>query len=199
MGRSRVADGAALSPAANYLLAPRQLGGVEGLLGREGPIHARMGKGLGSRAASGGPGLVPRPKFGTARPIRPERSPGRRAQTGVAGTGAAGGDAAVAQLLDYLTSHRITDRSLPGRDSPGLSGSSETGAKPTAEKGRAPGSCCWSGRASTKTVTRRRSPLPPLAHRVSRAENARQRVGSLSRAARRRDSCGASQRRSSRA
>lgn len=197
MGGSRRPHGDPLPSSPHHLQPPAVVGGVEGLRGGASCLDARVGQGLGLRAASGGPGLVPRPKFETAPPARAPRPAIAGAEKRLARPGPPRGDAAVAVVLDYLLAQRITDRSRPGRDSPGLSGSSAEGAKPTAPKGRAPGPGGWGCRASTKTVTRRRSPLPPLAHRVSRAEKPRKRVGSESRSTRRRDSSGASQRRSS--
>ena len=199
MGGSGRPHGDAVPQAPHHLQPPAVVVGVEGVWRGPGGINAGLGQGLGLRAASGGPGLVPRPKFRTARPVRAPGPAITGAEKRLAGPGPPGGDAAAAVVLDYFASQRITDRSLPGRDSPGLSGSSATGAKPTFEKGRAPRPGGWGCRASTKTVTRRRSPLPPLAHRVSRAEKPRKRLGPESRSVRRRDSSGASQRRSPRA
>jgi len=187
-----------LSAAEDDLQPPPLLGGLEGVRRGPGGLDARMGQGLGLRASGGGPGLVPRPKFETAPPARAQGLAIAGPQKRLAGLGPAGGDAAPTQFLDDLTPQRITDRARPGWDSPGLSGSSEEGAKPIAAKGRAPGPCGGGGRASTKTVTRRRAPLPALAHRVSRAEKPRKQLGSESRTARWRDSCGISQRRSPR-
>lgn len=199
MGGSRDPHGAAVPPAADDLQPPPVLGGVEGLRGGARCLDARVVKGLGLRAASGGPGLVPRPKFGTARPVRAPGPAITGAQERLAGPGPPGGDAAPPQFLDDLASQRIIDRSRPGWDSPGVSGSSATGTKPAFDKGRAPGPCGGGSRASAKTVTRRRAPLSPLACRVSRAEKQRGWLGSESRATRRRDRSGISQRRSSRA
>jgi hypothetical protein len=199
MGGSRDPHGAAVPQAAHHLQPPLVLGRVERVWRRSCGFNARMGKGLGLRAAGGGPGLVPRPKFETAPPIRAPGPAIAGAKERLAGPGPPGGDAAVAVVLDYFASQRITDRSRPGRESPGLSGSSEEGTKPIAPKGRAPRPCGGGCRASTKTVTRRGPAVPPLSHRVSRAEKQRVRVGSESRATRRADSCGANQRRSSRA
>jgi len=199
MGGSRDPHGDPLSPAPHHLQPPAVLVGMEGLQGSASCLNARVGTGLGLRAASGGPGLVPCPKFGTAPPLRAPRPAITGPQKRLAGPGPPGGDAAVAVVLDYFTAQRITERSRPGRESPGVSGSSETGTIPALEKGRAPRPCGGGCRTSTKTVTRRGPAVPSLAHRFSRAEKPRKRLGSESRAARRSDICGISQRRSSRA
>ena len=199
MGRSRRGNRVAMPPAAHHLQPPGQLGGVAGLWGQPGPIHAGVGPGLEARAPGPGAGLVSRAKFETAPPLRPKRPAGRRPKTGLAGSGPAGGDAAAAQLLDDFTSQRITERSGSPGSPATFSGSSEEGTNPTAPSGRAPGPCGGGCRASTKTVTRRRAALPPLAYRLSRAERQTVPVGSEPRTARWGDSCGANQRRSARA
>ena len=73
-----------------------------------------------------------------------------------------------------------------------VSGSSEEAVSPQAERGRAPGPCGGGGRASTKTVTRNRDPMPAPSCGVSRAEIARSSLGSESRRFRWGNSCGAS-------
>ena len=199
MGGSRCGDSVAMPPAAHHLQPPGQLGGMAGLWDQPGPLDARVGPGLGARAPGPGDGLVSRAKFETAPPLRPKRTPGRRPETGLAGPGPAGGDATAAQLLDDFTSQRITDRSGSPGSPATFSGSSAQGTNPAAPSGRAPGPSGGGCRASTKTVTRRRAALPPLAYRFSRAERQTVPVGSEPRTARWGDSCGANQRRSARA
>lgn len=199
MGRSRRGNRVAMPPAAHHLQPQGQLGGVAGLWGQPGPLDARVGPGLGARAPGPGAGLVSRAKFETAPPLRPKRPPGRRPKTGLAGPSPAGGDAAAAQLLDDFTSQRITERSGSPGSPATFSGSSAQGTNPAAPSGRAPRPSGGGCRTSTKTVTRRRAALPPLAHRLSRAERQTVPVGSESRATRWGDSCGANQRRSARA
>jgi hypothetical protein len=199
VGRSRRGDSVAMPPAAHHLQPPGQLGGMAGLWGQPGPLDARVGPGLGARAPGPGDGLVSRAKFGQAPPLRPKRPTGRRPETGLAGPGPAGGDAAATQLLDDFTSQRITDRSGSPGSPATFSGSSEKGTSPTAPSGRTPGPSGGRCRASTKTVTRRRAALPPLAHCLSRAERQTVPVGSEPRATRWGNSCGANQRRSARA
>ena len=199
MGGSRCGDSVAMPPVAHDLQPPGQLGGVAGLWAQPGPIHAGVGPGLGARAPGPGAGLVTRAKFGKAPPLRPKRPTGRRPQTGLAGPGLAGGDAAAAQLLDYFASQRITDRSGSPGSPATFSGSSEEGTSPTAPSGRAPRPSGGGCRASTKTVTRRRAALPPMAYRFSTAVRQTVPVGSEPGTARWGDSCGAIQRRSARA
>lgn len=199
MGGPGGANGLSLPPAALHVLSQGHLGGMEGFWRPSGGEATGMGAGLDSWANGPGAGLVPRPKFGTPVQIRAFRDARPRKEERVACAGPPGGDATAPQFLDDLASQRITERSGSFGDTPGLSGSIETGIKPALERGRAPRPCGRRGRASTKTVTRRRPALPPLARRISRPERPTKPMGSGSRAVRRRDSCGASHRRSSRA
>lgn len=139
MGRSRRPYSVAMPSAAHHLQPPGQLGGLEGLCGQPGPIHAGMGPGLGARANGPGAGLVPRAKSETAPPIRPEGPASARPETGMEGPGPAGGDAAPAQFLDDLTTQRITERSGSPGSPATVSGSSAQGANPAAPSGRTPG------------------------------------------------------------
>ncbi len=199
MGRPGGTNGLPVPQAAFHILPQGHLGGMEGFWRPSGAPATGMGAGLDAWANGPGAGLVPRPKFEKARQIRALGDARPRKEERLARFGTPGRDATAPQLLDDLTSHRITDRSGSLGDAPGLSGSSEEGAKPALERGRAPRPCGWRGRASTKTVTRRRPSVPPLACCISRPERPRKWLGSESRAVRRRDSWGASHRRSSRA
>lgn len=199
MGGPRGANGLSLPQAALHVLPQGNLGGVERFWRPPGAQATGVGAGLDSWANGPGAGLVPRPKFEKARPVRAFGDARPRKEECLARFGAPGRNATATQLLDDLASHRITDRSGSFGDTPGLSGSSAEGTKPALERGRAPRPCGWRGRASTKTVTRRRPSLPALARRISRPERPTKWLGSESRAVRRRDSCGASHRRSSRA
>jgi hypothetical protein len=197
VGGSRDPHGAAVPPAADDVQPPGQLDGVEGVWrGAEG-VDAGVEQGLGLRAAGGGPGLVPRPKFETASPVRASWPHVGREEAGLASALSIGGRPAAAELLDRESSHSSVDRSRPGGSLAGISGSSEEGASPVAPKGRAPGPPCGSGRASATTVTRNRYPVPAPPRGVSRAEIARSSVGSESSRFRWRDTCGARYRRSS--
>lgn len=199
MGRDPGASRGAVPPAAQCLQPACLLGLPGGFWRGQRAIDAGVGPRLDAGANGGGAGLVPSATFETRDAGRAFGHAVLRSEDGEPGSGTAGRRQEAAQLLDRESSHRSVDRSRPGGSLAGISGSSEEGTSPTAPKARAPGPPCGSGRASAKTVTRSRYPLPTPPRGVSRAEIANSSVGSESSRPRWRDTCGASQRRSSRA